>query len=238
MPGSSLPDDQPVEQPLPTETSSAPAMSQPRRRRWQWSLATLLLLTAAVAAWTAWYRATDEGERLKREIASMEALTRKLVVDDPSQYAVVKLMENWNDENRWRIHLPPGETYRLNLATEQIDEKGFPEPDRQIDLPMGGHQIELITTGKKGKNWRVEILVNDKLATNVDKAADWQSGQGWGETGGFSRSEQLPITSPLVLKRRRFMRPQPNGNWQTTPDPAPGILLWIESSQFKQPAAK
>jgi hypothetical protein len=238
MPAASPPDDQPVEQPMPTAAPAAQATNQPRRRRWQWSLTTLLLVTAAVAAWTAWYRATDEADHLQREIATMEALTRKLVVDDPGQYAVVKLLENWNDENRWRIHLPPGETYELNLATEQVDEKGFPEPDRQFALPPGEHQLELITTGKKGKNWRVEILVDDKTVIEVDKAADWQSGNGWGETGGFSRSEQLPLTSPLVLKRRRFMRPQANGSWQTTPDPAPGILLWIESSQFKQPAAK
>jgi hypothetical protein len=231
--------EQPGTQPATSPTLETPAVPPAvRRGKWQWSLTTLLLLTAAVAAWTAYYRANHEAAELRSEIESMQSLTRTLVVDDLAQYAVVRKLENWNDENRWEVYLPPGHTYHVKLATEQIDEKTFPEADEQLVLTPGRHRLELVSEGLKNENRHIMILLDDKLVVKLTKAADWHTGGGWNQTGGFGQSEQRSVSERLVFMRRRFTRARPDGSWRTSTDPSPGILLWIESSAINSPAAK
>jgi hypothetical protein len=48
--------------------------------------------------------------------------------------------------------------------------------------------------------------------------------------GQYSQSEQLAPDQPLILYRRRFMRPPGNGPITSSVATTDGILLWIERS--------
>jgi hypothetical protein len=189
-------------------------------QRWQWSLTTLLLLTAAIAAWTAWLQVRRESASLRREIALMEELARRLLVDDPSQFAVVEKSEMWYDQDRWEVFLPEGSAYVVNLATRDIGATGFAEAAWQKPIAPGRHHITWFAD-QSGDSATPKIVVDvdgERLIEALENT-DWaaQSGNWWG-SGSYDRVTQLPVGQPLQLQRRRF----------STPGQAAGVLLWIE----------
>src|SRR5688572_12549348 len=99
-------------------TDSEPVVSvepgiAPRRRRklLQWNIATLLLLMTAVGVWTSYFRMKSETERMGAELGSLRHLARELVINDPSQYAIVERHEEWHGDDAWDVHLPEGGRY-------------------------------------------------------------------------------------------------------------------------------
>jgi hypothetical protein len=74
----------------------------------------------------------------------------------------------------------------------------------------------------------VRVSIDGVPALEAAEPADWHA-TGWGETGGYSRSEQIPLNQPLVLMRRRFMVDRGGGSSSSSPEPDNGILLWIEA---------
>jgi hypothetical protein len=198
----------------------------PRRWRWQWSLRTLLLLTAAIAAWTAYVQVGRESEVLRSEIDSMEKVARKLTVDDPGQFAVVERPQVWRNDERWHVYLPPGGTYRLKLATYGIDLENFPEPKWEATLQPGRHEI---ASQLDIETSRMTMLFDGQQVIEAAEGAGWNASAWSGHGGYYERSQQMPVSKPLLLIRRRFMTPAVTGGSTWPPSgPTPGMLLWIE----------
>jgi hypothetical protein len=216
---------------MSVEPSPATATAPPRRWhwRWQWSLTTLLLLTAAIAAWTAWFQVRRESDKLQREIGSMEELSRRFKVDDPSQFAVVEKTEMWYDDDRWEVYLPPLNDYVVKLVTRNIYATGFPEDAWVHPIPPGRHEIMwVIDKGNGTSTPRIVVFVDGGPVIDAIQDKEWTS-YSWSGSGSYDRVQQFPITEPLELHRRRFIRPQPSGSASINSDePAWGALLWIE----------
>ena len=90
--------------------SGVPAVRRLGRKPWQFGLRSIFLVTAAIAVWAAVFANNRENAMLESRIASLRPLARELVVDDPTQIAVVKLDELWYDENIWDVHCRPEAT--------------------------------------------------------------------------------------------------------------------------------
>lgn len=202
-------------------------------RRWQWSLRTLLLFTAVVAAWTAWWQVARQSDRLQREISSMENVSRELTVDDAAQFAAVKQQELWHSDDRWHVYLPPGGTYRLKLATRGIDADNFPATALQQRIEPGRHEISYVLESDPGSpDSQVRILVDGLNVLKASDGADWNPRIGWSDQGPvYDRVQQLSVSAPLVIMRRRFAVAYPAGGGSSTSftGPAMGVLLWIEA---------
>jgi hypothetical protein len=213
----------------------------PLRRRWQWSLRTLLLLTAAIAAWTACWQVRRQSDLLRREIASMENVTRELTVDDPAQFAVIKQQETWHIDDRWHVYLPPGSAYRLKLALHGIDVDNFPEAAFQGQIEPGRHEISYVIVGEPGPQGsqgspaaRARILVDGESVIETTEDPAWNPHIGWSHGISHDRVQQLPVSEPLVVMRRRFAVPFPGGGSSTSfQGPATGVLLWIEADHLE-----
>ncbi len=211
-------------------------MKMPPRRsrwRWQWSLTTLLLLTAAIAAWTAWFQVRRESDKLRREIGSMEELSRRFKVDDPMQFAVVEKTEMWYDDDRWDVYLPEGSGYVLKLVTRDIYEKGYPEAGWEQPITPGRHEIMWIIEKASGSAPpRVVVSVDGRPVIEVTEDTQWvNQSSSWSGSGSYDRVKQFPVTQPLELQRRRFAKPQPGGSWSiNSEEPALGALMWIEKT--------
>ena len=202
----------------------------PRRRRWQWNLWTIILLTAAVASWTAYFEISSRTEKARSEVETLETLARRLTVTNPDQFAVVEPHPLWQDDNRYQVYLPAGQMYRLKLATREVDNQGLAVPRWQAAIARGEHEIAFVQ--KKlpdDQGWQVTITVDGQALIEGHEPAEWCDGRGWSGSGGYSRVTQLPVDKPLILLRRRFSIAQPGGG-SSVPHQGPlnGMLLWIE----------
>lgn len=202
----------------------------PRKAFVQVSLRTLLLLTAAVGVWVAYFKNRHDTADLAQKITSMRPLARELFVDDPSRIAVVKQEERWYDQNDWKVYLPPGE-YRLCLATQNIDEKELAPINQSVSIDPGTHDLALEQTRIQDKAWRIVVMVDGEEVLRVEEPAGWNAGHGSSGGGQFSNSTQLPAHEPVVLFRRRFMVPTSPSGYAAPMGPCNGLLLWIESHE-------
>jgi hypothetical protein len=190
---------------------------------------TLLLFTAAVAAWVGWWQVEQQSARLQMQIETMQKLQRKLIVHDPAQFAIIELHELWYDEDRWDVYLPPGRNYRLKLATREVDEKELPEPGGEAEISSGRHTVELLQKKLKDPDgFHLAIQVDGQTVLEAREQADWHPSRGSSDNVGYDQQKQLPVNQPLVIKRRRFMVQQSKTSASTPDGPTAGILIWIE----------
>lgn len=203
----------------------------PRKRRLvlQWSLQTLLLLTAAVAVWVAYFRLRQQIPRLEQQIASMQQMARELLVQDEKQIAVVMLPQMWFDESRWEIHLPQGE-YMMRLATREIDEKGFAPAVGETLIGAGRHRIELMQSDE-GNGRTITVMVDDQPSIEAEEGSDWDPSHGCSGGSEFGNCTHLSPHEPLILFRRRFYRRTKTGQNTAPKGPTDGLMLWIEPTE-------
>lgn len=196
----------------------------------QWNIATLLLLTAVVGVWTSYVHMTSEQERMDAELDSLLQLARELVIDDPSQYAIVERHEEWNAEDVWEVHLPEGNGYVLKLATRGIAMKvrvrgiprdDFPETFQAAELTPGKHVISLEKTFD-GEGLSARVIVDGTRAVEAHESDDWKPQGGYSSDGNHIRSTQSSPDQPLELIRIRFHNQSPGVSKFN------GVLLWIE----------
>lgn len=202
------------------------AEQKQRRPRWQIGLRSLFLLMTAVAVWTVYFSNRSAVRHYEERITSMRPLTRELSVEDEEMITVVKLEPYWYDENRWAIHLPEG-TYRLCLATRQIDDTGLGPIVATAPLAQGKHVLTL-EHEPSDNGWSVNVDCDGTTVLKAEEPKAWYPGSGSSGGSMFDRNEQVVPDKPVVLFRRRFSLPGPGGASKTPAGPTDGILLWIE----------
>lgn len=210
-----------------SESEPIPTNAPSRRRFRQISLRTLLLLTAAVAVWVAHLKNRHDNQILAKQIEAMWPLAHELVIEDPSQIAVVKQDERWYDQNDWKVYLPEG-NYRLCVATREITENGSPPATKSTPLSAGTYHLAIKQKRDESKDWRVSIAVDGEEVLGVQEPAAWDAGHGSSGGGQYSSCTQFPPDQPVVLFRRRFTVETAPGSYSTPQGPTNGILLWIE----------
>jgi hypothetical protein len=181
---------------------------------------------AAIAVWMAYFVNRRYNATLEVRIKAMVPLAHELSIEDAQKIAVVKLEEDWYDENRWEIYLPDGR-YRLCLATHGIDDEGLVPAVKSTPIEAGRHLLAL-EQRRDNDVWRVTVLGDGQGLLAVEEPKDWDPGSGSSGGGQYSLSEQLSPDQPTVLFRRRFMRADGKGQRTTPSGPAEGVLLWIE----------
>ncbi len=213
-------------EPEPLETLAVDS-KKPCPRLWQVSLRTLFLLIAAIAVWLTYAINRRHNAALDARIRSMYPMAHELVVDDPKQFAAVKLEEYVYDQKHWDVYVPAGR-YRLCFATRDIDINGMPKISKSVALEPGRHRLALAQAHTED-HWSFGVTRDGKTFLSLDEKKDWEPGNGSSTAGGFSISEQLPTEKPLVLMRRRYMTPSNGGQSYGVPNgPTNGLMLWIE----------
>src|SRR5688572_26690226 len=112
-----------------------------KRRFGQFTLVDLLILITGVAAWTSYgvnYRRID---RLLKGTDSLQKTSGELVITDPKQFQSIGLMVPRYFDDAWKVYLPDGKNYQLQLATRGIQEKNIPEQKVAVPIAPGFHRI-------------------------------------------------------------------------------------------------
>jgi hypothetical protein len=194
-------------------------------RRWQVGVRTLFLLMAAIAVWISCFINYQQIRALEQRIAVLMPLAHDLVVEDEARIAVVKLEEQWIDDNRWDLHLPKG-PFRLCLATQGIADDGLVPPAQSCPIKPGRHRLALQRQLDKGM-WRIAVTCDGAAVLRAEEPEKW-AGSGSSSTGPSAVTEHFPADKPFVLLRLRFQHWDASGAPEDPSAPSSGILLWIE----------
>lgn len=214
---------------VPAESAISPA--RPKRRWWQLRLGTLILLIAALAVWLSWYADHRRNEALEQRLRVMRPIARELIVQDPTQAAIVKREETWHDENLWDVYLPAG-SYEVCLATREIGDRGLPAVAHRrrirVEPPARPRVFELRMTWEDQRTRRrIEILENGATLLSVVEPREWNS-DSTSTQHGFSKSSTCDPARPMELFRRRFLRDDGTGQLRAPTVPSEGLLFWFE----------
>ncbi len=180
----------------------------------------MLLATAAVATWTAYFAGKAQIVQHKNDIASYRLIEPRLEVADPKQIGAMQ-MPRWDDAWEWEVQVPEG-TFRLNLAAPDVVENhgvpGLPEADRTTSLTPGRHRVVLEQT-KEALVWSVDGKALDPLprARPENRSTSWSGSH---ESGLVQDADK-----PLELMR---LQESDGGSRQPSGVGKPGFLLWIE----------
>jgi hypothetical protein len=199
-----------------------PEVNRRVRRRWQLGLRTVFLLMAAIAAWLTYFVNRRHNAALAARINAIVPLAHELIVTDPKKITVVKLDEEWIDENRWDICLPDG-NFRLCLATSGIDDNGLAPVVKNVPITPGTHRLFLAESRDKNPR-QVRVLCDDKEAIAWAAPHDPKASRGATSVAGFAQSKQFSPDDPIVLLRRRFHKADGRG----VSGASDGVLLWVE----------
>lgn len=192
-------------------------------KRFQIGLKTLCLFVVAVALWTSYFVNHRQNRELESKIAVMALLVRELVVDDPSQIAIVRL-EDWMEQEQWDVYLPEGK-YQLWMATRDIGPTGLAPKGKSALIEAGTHHITLERRETK-TGWRMTVRWDGDGQFSIEEPKDWYTGSASGMVGAnYDKSTQLTAKQPVRLRGNRFIPP----GRSTVPDgPVDGLVLWLE----------
>ncbi len=206
----------------------------------QFSLRNLVLLLTVLALAIALFKSQYELGKAKTELVTLRNQMRYLSGDNNTDIHVINVPALNPREWRWRIDLPEKGKYQLRVAFDQIPLSGLPAPRPQTiffgELPkeefmfsVGIHQVD----GDWKMNWRTDAAdANDR---NWQITIDSQNTEWLAKSGGTSlqiagnkATESGSPDAPFPLLRyRQALKVNPTTIAQD-PNPANGILIWIE----------
>jgi hypothetical protein len=213
--------------------SSGAAVERPKHEPWQFGLKTAILITPAVAVWSAVLVNRRQSATLSSQIAYLRPLAPELVVEDPSQMALLKLETLGRHDNRWDLYLPAG-NYRLCLATSAIDKEGFAPVAKSAPIAPGRHRLEL-KVARQAEARRITVASDGATLLEVVAPKEWDEDRGSSDISKGRIDPPWPADSPLILIRRRNHPPRIDGEPSSPSGPTEGILLWIEPAQPPKP---
>ena len=218
-------------EPAPRPGGGAPTVPLPGRKHWQVGLR-IFLLTAAIAVWITFFINRRENAVLESRIAAMQPLARELVTDDANKIAVVKLDELWYD--RTDGCLPSGWDVPVMCGHPRDLQQGAGSGGEERTVAAGRHRL-VLEQSLDGEVWRLSVTWDGTKLLEAVEPKGWDPGMGSSGGGEYAVSTQLPADQPAVLFRRRFTRPDANGQVSTPVGPTDGILMWIERTGPSRP---
>ena len=212
-----------------TTAPQSAAAAPPKRSRWSFSLLTLLLATGLIVA-------VISHVRTSRILESYRDKSDDLEIESPRRIHVRRMKHTNHVVWRWRVFLPEGRHYFLNVATKGVTGDKLPPPDTRrmfdahgeviVDVfaadmisgtPYDNVYVVTIMTGFAGggsvttRAFHVDVPGSNFMLAYEETAT--------GRTLSFAEDE------PVVL-----FRGINHGSPQSPGDPSaePGIILWIE----------
>jgi hypothetical protein len=165
---------------------------------------------------------------LREENRGLRDEVGRLSIDDPTKTSVIDLRTTDDFTWKWRVWIPEGRAYRLQMATEDISKTGYPSARGTISLDEAGETwIEYrITPSPNSEHWM------DKLSTPT--ASVGSSSQPWvqsqrhtstGEGVGHTTEAFEPGKNVLIARHRVSQTATSSDQIE---DPSAGFMIWLE----------
>lgn len=206
------------------------------------SIASLLLLTALVAAVVSHVSVSRELAETKRELTELRNESLLLDAEDDSLFHAVSLPTYGDLQWRWKVQLPVDGEYRIRYSFEAIPEQGFELQSQKMDhaflgsngKPLaGGTPLVLeLSIHKSNERWQISAN-NGSRGTGMylNDSPSWletYSTVGWGHSvAGKRKTQSGPNDARFQLLRMRKSKLVAGGS-EVDMQPTDGILVWLE----------
>jgi hypothetical protein len=212
----------------------------------KYSLRTLLVVVAMACFAIGSYVIGTRLSEAERELRTLRNETGNLTVDDRSKVHVIALDSDEQNSWRWRMFVPKGRKYSLNISAESIPKDDVP-PQAQMagysNEPYWERENEVLVTAKLRQlddgNWRLSVSPRIGDSKNQMAGAALQIPKEklqWmtevsatdGRVAGSNGVKIFKASEPIILLQRRPCERQPDGSYQPSPNPMPGFMIWLK----------
>ena len=211
------------------------ARSPDRARKWRWSfsLLTLFLATGLLLAVISHVRTSLRLEDYRKKSDAIE-------LQSPRRIHVRRMNQTNNLVWRWRVFLPEGYHFFLNVATKGISDDKLPEIDTRRMFDAHGEVIvdvfatDMINGGSPYDHHYVVTIMSyssgggsvTTTAARVDLAGSNYL-LAYEETA-INRTLSFAPDEPVILFRAKNPGPPQSPN---DPSAEPGLLIWINQAE-------
>lgn len=151
----------------------------------RFSLANMLLLTAIIAVWIAWFLAFQKSNDLEQKKTALLAISSRLDVVDLNRVQVASSPRLADDFTTWEVHVPENETYDLRFAVGQMSAAGMPQQFERVTLTPGRHRITLHFVDDFREGYGYTVFVDGQSVLKGTIENDWMPG-GWQQASGLN----------------------------------------------------
>jgi hypothetical protein len=227
----------------PIEPVDKSGNDRSRRWRFQFSLRSLLLfilIVALVVTSLLMYRRMSDAEQ---ELVKLRNVAGYLKIDDENRFYAIAIETDEPWTWLWRVYLPAGYKYSWHMnygnipANDTSDNSGGSASDGAPRIkgteatvylslrkdPENKWLLNLTCLSSDGKN-NLSITVSDDVMNQILNAKMTE-----GENIGEGKAVSYKIDKPIIFLKRRIGEKQPNGSWQSSQKPMPGIIIWLEA---------
>jgi hypothetical protein len=192
------------------------------------SLLTSLLLMTIVGLTIVVAQLWREVVPLREENRGLRDEVGRLSIDDPTKTSVIEVRTTDDFTWKWRVWIPEGRAYQLQMATEDIPKTGYPESRGTISLDEPGETwIEYrIAPSPNSELWM------DKLSTPTASVGSssqpwvkWKRHTSTGEGVGHSTDVFEPGSNVLIARHRVSQTATSSDKIE---DPSAGFMIWLE----------
>ncbi|MCO6044499.1 hypothetical protein NG895_11340 [Aeoliella sp. ICT_H6.2] len=206
---------------------SETAESQSKRGA-RFSLLALPLLTTIVGLGTTVVLLYSSRSELRGELKEMRESRGQLYIEDRTKLHAISIASPGSRHWRWRIYIPPGKRYQLNMHGGPVPKEGLPDSGEISDvLEPGEHVVAYRVIEDSADGEPIGTLEIDDFSRSGGKHpwAEWVDWRGrTQDVGPYTQS--FEPTEPVVMLRHRVSATAKKSS--TIEDPSAGLLIWLE----------
>jgi hypothetical protein len=233
-----------------TEYAAKRGDDPPFLSRFQFSLRSLLvfiLFAALVLTSVLMYRrmivAEQKTEAAEQEMNKLRNAAGYLKIEDKTLLYAIALETYEPLTWRWRVYLPAGRTYSWRIISGNIPPDGVSKEyvgSTNSASTTGVECIVILSFRKNPDNkWlmtmqvqaadsknRLDLPVPDEI---INQVINVKENPAEGQCIGEGKQVSSKLDVPIIFLKKRILEKQPNGSWQSSPNPMPGIMMWLEA---------
>jgi len=199
------------------------------RGRPRFSLLTLLLVTTIAALGVTVWQLGREVVPLREEIRRLRDEVGDLVVEDKSKFCAIRARTDEYLTWKWRLWIPPGQTYVLKYKSGKISEKAF-------DTYSASGTMYFEESGEYWVAYRIRKDPRDgrwygnlsreggAMGKDLHEWVEWQNVATSTRGVGY-KTISREVVSPFTLIRHLVRNSDEADEYEF---PSPGFEIWIE----------
>ena len=216
------------------------------KKQLRFSVRDLLVFSALLCATLYCWYVTRRLQDAEAELRQLRTETGRLTVEDNSLVHAIEIDTADPNSWRWRLFLPKGHRYSLNIASRDIPFEGVPNKPNSRSVsgePYWERDNEVIVNARLAKTELGEwiLSVDSRIGDSKNQLGSVTATVDAKDMAALAKSSSFQVnilgndetdvcepTEPIVLYRKRPMLKSPGGSTDFDKEPSSGLMIWLQ----------